>query len=394
MATKKIITSEEFLKKKDEILNQRSHSTNIIPASVISFDEKMIANDLIKINGKTVAVSKDFFIKMSSFLNIKQSFTRNAIKRGDTKIVAGLLNGLKKYASTRSKSKDVLLIANPITHEIVDILPPGNYNRMTDGGVFDIAEKIMNDNPNMIIESIDRSRGGGLAAINFLNENEISFKNAGPDEHFKFGFSIFQSNRNTAVESYNQRLICTNGLRASLGEGAIQRQVNFADKFKLKGTSTEDIRQFLMNINELKKHDFIPPSFEQLIERAVKSQASLAEVEEALFSTTKIISDPDPKMFEHYKKALALKYFDGYGHTSARLFKKGVDVNHLSKEQKSFIKTDMKVWDVVNALTFLGSNDAGIPLENEAQLKTKAGTLFAKGTKSNYDLEFLEYAKL
>jgi len=54
----------------------------------------------------------------------------------------------------------------------------------------------------------------------------------------------------------------------------------------------------------------------------------------------------------------------------------------------------MSVWDVVNSLTFLGSNNSGVPLENSHELKYSAGKLFAKGVKEGYDLEFAQYASL
>ena len=78
----------------------------------------------------------------------------------------------------------------------------------------------------------------------------------------------------------------------------------------------------------------------------------------------------------------------------ARVLRKGHDPLKLNDKQKGFIQTGMSIWDVVNSLTFLGSNNTGLPLENKHSLKEVAGRLFGKGTKDGYDLQFAQYASL
>jgi hypothetical protein len=66
----------------------------------------------------------------------------------------------------------------------------------------------------------------------------------------------------------------------------------------------------------------------------------------------------------------------------------------LNDKQKSFIRTGQSIWDVVNSMTFLGSNNSGLQLDNKHQLKEDAGRLFGKGTKDGYDLQFAQFAQL
>jgi hypothetical protein len=54
----------------------------------------------------------------------------------------------------------------------------------------------------------------------------------------------------------------------------------------------------------------------------------------------------------------------------------------------------MSIWDVVNSMTFLGSNNSGIPLSNQHELKANAGQLFAHGVRDGFDLEFAQFASL
>jgi hypothetical protein len=238
----------------------------------------------------------------------------------------------------------------------------------------------------------------GKASINFLNNNEVGFAQAGKDEFFKFGFSLMQTNKDTIVESYNQRLICANGLRSSLGSGIIGGQsdkgMSFEDKFRLGGTSTEDIRIFLGKIEDMKRANFVPGGFDAAITRAVGTKASYGEVEKAWRLATAKVEEFDPGLKKQFQSAMARDFFHGYGDAMNRIKNKGKDPMILQDKQKSFIKTGMSIWDVVNSMTFLGSNNSGFQLANQHELKYSAGELFAKGAKEGFDLEFAQYANL
>jgi len=320
------------------------------------------------------------------------------IEKGDTAIAAALINGLKDYTVKNKKNSDVMLIANVGTKEIVDICSPARYKRVTNDTLFDVTERILVGNPLLSLETVDFNPNTCKASINFLNQEEVGFAKAGKDEFFKFGFSIIQTNTDTIVESYNQRLICANGLRSSLGSGVIGGTSNtdmlFEDKFRLGGTSTEDIRLFLGKIEEMKKANFVPGGFEAAITRAVGTKASYGEVEKAWGLSNSLIEELDPELKKQYQAGMARDFFHGYGDTANRIKSKGKDPFTLQDRQKQFIKTSMSIWDVVNSMTFLGSNNSGFQLANQHELKYSAGELFAKGVKEGYDLEFTQYSNL
>lgn len=377
-------------------LSDSESAVKRIPIGAITVEPDHLKAGRILVNGNPVAVSNAFFTKLGSMLKVSATLTRDMINKGDTKVASALINGLKDYQSVNKKDSDIMLIANVNTKEIIDVCTPNRYKRVTNETLFDVTERILNDNPNLRIETIDVNPGNGRASINFLNDQEIGFASAGKDEFFKFGFSISQTNKDTIVESYNQRLICTNGLRTSLGEGEIgaNRSINFEDKFRLGGTSSEDIRIFLNKIEAMKKAGFVPSGFESSIQRAMGTKASLLEIEKALKVTTDKMKDPDADLLKTYKTSLSRQYFHSHNDAIVRLVNKGVDPNNLNERQKQFIKTGMSIWDVVNSLTFLGSNNTGFPIENKHELKYAAGQLFAKGVKDGYDLEFAQYATL
>lgn len=396
MSNKRQVSNEQFQEIRNKV-GQAESAVKRVPISAISVDHDTLKRGRILVGGNPVRVSQGFFSKLGSLLKISSSLTRKMIEKGDTKIAAALINGLKDYAA-KTRSKDVMLIANVNSKEIVDICTPARYKRVTNDTLFDVTERILNDNSSLIIETVDFNPDTGKASINFLNQEEVGFAQAGKDEFFKFGFSLIQTTKDTIVESYNQRLICTNGLRSSLGAGVIggtnDKAMSFEDKFRLGGTSTEDIRIFLNKIEDMKKANFVPDAFEGAINRAIGTKASYLEVEKAWKTATAKVEEFDPELKKQYQAAMARDFFHAYGNVSNRIKNKGVDPFTLNEKQKSFIKTDMTIWDVVNSMTFLGSNNSGFELANQHELKYSAGELFAKGTKEGYDLEFAQFASL
>lgn len=391
---KREVNNEQFEQMR-EMLAAAECATKSVPLSQISLDDKSIQQGIINIGGNPVSVSHGFFQKLAGLLKVNASLTREMIKNEDGKIATSLINGLKDYRSAKGGG-EVLLIANPNTREVIDICDPKRFRRMTNESVFDVTSRIINDNPSLAIETIDFNPNSGKSVINLLNSEEVGFPGAGKDEFFKFGFSIVQSAKDTYVEMYNQRLVCTNGLRVSLGQGAIggNRDIQFEERFRLNGTGAEDIRVFLNQIEAMKKAGFIPAGFQNALTSAVNTKASLFEVEDAMILAQRMVREDDPDMKKAYIDTIQRNYFHSYGDTMARVVRKGHDPLKLNDKQKGFIQTGMSIWDVVNSLTFLGSNNTGLPLENKHGLKEVAGRLFGKGTKDGYDLQFAQYASL
>lgn len=391
----KLVTEERF-KAMREQLNQADSATKEVPLGAIRINDDSITKGYIEIQGNRVPVSDNFFRKMAAELKMSRGLTNEMIKNEDGKVASALMRGLKEYRASRAGSENVMLIANPQSKMIVDMCSPKGFRRLSNSSVMDVTERIINSNPNISIETIDFDSRTGTSSINLLNGEEIGFGAAGTDEFFKFGFSIVQGSRDTYVEMYNQRLVCSNGLRVSLGQGAIggDHAINFEEKFRLTGTDAEDIRIFLNRIEDMRKAGFMPGSFGSALERATSTKASLFEVESAMLAAQRKVREDDPELKKSYLDVVARKYFHVHSETMARIVRKGQDPYALSDKHKSFIRTGMSVWDVINSLTFLGSNNSGIQFDNQYEMKATAGKLFAKGQKDGYDLQFADYIKL
>ena len=378
-----------------ETMTTNEHATKQVPISAIKLTEHSFAKGQIEIGGQAIKVSSGFFLRMASMLKMNASLTREFMKNDNGKVAAAMMNALNEYRRSAG-GKDVLVIANTETREVIDICDPNRYSRLTNESLFDMTEKIMNEHPSLIIETIDASPNGGNTSINFLNSEEIGFPGAGKDEFFKFGFSITQTSKDTIVETYNTRLVCSNGLRVSFGSGAVggNRDLHFEEKFKLGGTGADDIRTFLNRVDAMKKAGFVPGGFQNSLSSAVNTKASLAEVENAMMLAQRKVREADPQFKKNFIDSIERNYFEGHRATIARIIQKGSDPYKLNEKQKGFIKTGQSVWDVVNSLTYLGSNNSGIELADKYELKAEAGRLFAKGSNTGYDLQFAQYAQL
>ena len=391
---KKQVNDQQFEQMREMLANAEC-ATKTVSLASIELDDHSISRSTINVDGQQVSVGNGFFQKMAGMLKVNRSLTNEMIKNEDGKIATSLINGLKAYRSAKG-SNEIMLIANPNTREVIDLCDPKRFRRLTNESVFDVTAKIMNDNPNLSIETIDFNPHSGKSVINLLNAEEVGFPGAGKDEFFKFGFSIVQSSKDTFVEMYNQRLVCSNGLRVSLGQGAIggSRDIQFEERFRLGGTSADDIRTFLNQIEAMNKAGFVPAGFNTALNSAVNTKASLLEVESAMIGAQRLVREDDPTLKKAFIDSLNRNYFQGYSETMSRIVRTGQDPMQLNDKQKSFIRTGQSIWDVVNSMTFLGSNNSGLQLDNKHQLKEDAGRLFGKGTKDGYDLQFAQFAQL
>lgn len=387
------VSQQEFMDLKRQLVDSEA-ARKVVPLSQIKIDEASFKNNTIEISGARLNVDPSFFAKLSTLLKMNRSLTTEMMKNSDAKLAAQMMSGLKSYREARDGGTEIMLIANPTSRTIIDVCKPNQYKRISNESVFDLTEKILNDKPNLIIETINFGPGGG--AINLLNNTEIGFPGAGKDEYFKFGFSIIQDHRNTQVEMYNQRLVCTNGLRTSLGAGAIggNREIQFQESFLLKGNSPDEVRTFIENVNRMADADFVPAAFGEVLDSAVNTKASLLEVESAMMTAQMMVDERDVELRNRYMQQLSKNYFPGHNMTIQRLARKGVNPMELNDRQKGLVKTGMSVWDVVNSMTFLGSNNSGIPLDDQFTLKQKAGKLFSKGIQNGYDLQYADFAQL
>ena len=393
-------STDDKLKMLRKELDRKEASTMHTKLSAIEIDENSLVKGVIGLGGREIKVDDKFFLSLSSMLKMNQSLSREMIKNEDGKLAAKMMSALKTYRSSTEKGSgnEVLLIGNPESKRIVDVMKPERYRRLTNDSIYNVTERILNSNSKLEIETMSLDNRGNLS-VNMLSDKTVGFPSMGKDEFFKFGFSLIQTTKDTLAETYNQRLVCTNGMRSSLGAGAIggsrNKNLSFTEKIRLNGHGVEDIAVFLKQIEAMNKAGFVPSAFENTLHSAINTKASLIEVQAALnLAHDRVDKNDDPDLVSAYLGKINRDYFPGYDEAMQRIAKKGHDPLTLTDRHRSFIKTSQSVWDVVNSLTYLGSNNTGIPFKREDELKVKAGQLFGKGTTAGYDLQFAKFANM
>ena len=161
--------------------------------------------------------------------------------------------------------------------------------------------------------------------------------------------------------------------------------------FQLKQANAQGIAELFQSLKAYGKNGFVPRAFSERLERATGTRASLQEVQKAVDSVVGNLKHEDPEMRRRLQESVVDNHFPMYKSTMARVFNAGHNPDFLTDKQKSFIKTGMSVWDLVNELTWLGSHNTVEEYENRARFKAAGGSLFAK---SNYDLEAAQFATI
>lgn len=379
-----MITSTEFNTLRKGLIDGDA-VTKTITLDQIDVTPSGIEGNYIKVKGQTVQVAGGFWAKLAKTVNVNSQLATSFMKNDDQALYATLIKAIKQYKTIRSdKALDQYqLVADPHSRRVVDIVKGSSGGRLSMATICDITENILSDNSHMSLESANTHHG--MTSFNFINENSVAFPDAGPDEEFKFGFTISTTPTSTKLGLYNHRLICSNGMKINIGSGQISDQVNISESFRLRSLKPGNIEQFMNQIKTLKADGFIPPGFKQTVQMTQGTKASFLELENTIAS---IMSEfPDNESAKDYKK-LVQSYFPAYGMTAQRALKSNIDVYQLNDRQKSNIRTGMSVWDVINNLTFLGSNKSEFNINNPEGLKAQGGSLFNKAMTTGLDLQY------
>ena len=383
-----MISSTEFLELRKELI-KRDAVTKTVTLSQLDVTPDGIRDDYLKVQGRVVSVSRGFWSKLAKTINVNSALATSFMKNDDEALYAMLIKAIKEYKTVRtSKSNDEYqLIADPETRTVHNIVKGGGGSgRLSMETICDITDNILTDNPLISLESAGSL--GGETKFNFVNDTEIAFPDAGPDEEFKFGFTISTTPTTTGIELYNHRLVCTNGMRVNMGRGSIAGSLsNVSENFNLRSLRPGNIEQFMNNIKSLNAQGFIPTGFKDTLLRTQNTKASFGELESAIALVMKEL--PDNENAKDYKR-LVSNYFPAYGMTVDRIRNNGLDIYEMNDRQKSNIRTGMSVWNVINNLTFLGSNKTDFTIGDREGLKSQGGKLFNKAMTTGLDLQYAD----
>lgn len=360
--------------------------TKIIKLNDMKLNDDSYKSNYVEIEGKQVKVTMSFFEGLASMLNISKGMKNNMTGRKDEDgsgsiLFSKLLGALNTYTGIK-RGERALLIANPHTKSIINI-KKGEYGRISNSSLFNIVENVMNDHPSIGIKSIDNNPETLKTDIRFVNNREFDFgvlNSAEDQELMQFGFGFENNGAETRMYDYMYRMVCENGM---MGMGQ-------KDIYKLDNISGQSIGALFASIKNLSLQNFVPNEFTNKLMTVNKVNASYGEIEKYAKLATDHVGCEDPKDKRAFEKAIEQKFFPGYIETRKKLLTANVKLGNLSAKQKQFINSGQSIWDVINSLTYIGSNDIGCVIDNKNGLQRAGGILFGK----EYDLQYAELLKI
>lgn len=370
-----MITNSEFQKIKQD-LSGKDPLVKRVKLSDIELSDSSVKDGAIHIGGARIPVSDKFFNRLGQAVNLQTGLLNRMQKNDDREVQTKLLQAVKGYSETRDGDKEFLIIGDAKRHEVGDIVKADKYHRLSNETLFETAEMMLNEVPDMHVESIDSDSG---LSINLIHGSQVGFEKIGKDEVFRFGVSLVNGNTKSRVDDFFYRLSCANG--------AVARNLNTAFEF---GNGSAAFRELLDSMTAWAKVGFVPRTFQDRLETAMRTPASLAELERAKETVISQLREEDPEQKALLVKSLEAQFFPEYAATQKRILQKGYNPLQLSPAQTKFIKTGAKIWDVVNELTWIGSHKSVFNFHDNKKFKVEGGNLFSK----SWDLQHADLASI
>lgn len=367
----------------DEIKSEQLKAIAVEPKSVrvnlsdIEVCKSTFDQNIMSIKGKTVSVSTNFLNKFLDHVGIGTKMSNSFSDRPElVSEIINILNSQKKQMG----NKELKIIVSS-KNEIID-LTNTDGGRISNGNIFKIAETICDKNDLGIIGTeIDETNGN--LSIMLLNENQV--KVCGIDTEFhKFGIRISNSLTKTNISDFAYRLVCSNGMSTM-------------DKFSnasLQNISPTELNKLFQHIERMKNNGFIPTDFEKLVSKAMETTASMNEVESGVKSIISNLNIPtsisdDKESLNMFINDFLNSNFPQYQTRKAELLQKGFDVEKIDSTQKKYIRCEGKfgrvtIWDLVNKLTYFGSNSPESLFKNQSSLQIQGGQIL--NSKKGFDL--------
>lgn len=353
--------------------------------SEITLTTDSIKKNTILVNGTPVKVARNFFMRLAQVVNLNTSLMNRMEKHDDIAIQIKLLEAVKAYAETRDGNTEFFLIGDQEKHELVNIVRADRYSRLTNDTLFDTAGILLNKVSDLYVQSVDLREGD--FNINLVHTKDAGFERLGPDEVFRFGISLVNSQNKSEIKDFMYRRSCANGMisRNDIdpdgGDGGTPTRFGGPKRLGGGGTSLsgpDSFRAILEKAQFWSKGGFMPSGFKDRLELAMNTPSSLAEMNRAFSKVEQELREEDPDRKFWLVKTAKAQLFPALEEAERRLISKGYDPTILTLDQMKFVKTARSIWELVNDLTWIGSHKSTFDMRSSNQFKFEGGNLFTK----------------
>ena len=358
----KVLTQAQFDTKKLKAIN-----TQPLRKHIQLGDVKFLTSDTIQYAGLTMGISKAALRDLCNLIGVSAKMNTSVKSVMGEDFTKTLLNLLKDAISSKSGLDLTMIVGRD---KIVRRFMSKHQTMISNTAFFDLAEEIIDKN-NLNVDKFDVGVDG---TVNITSLSPISgFGLAGfDDESFDAGLSISNSLTGVQVDPYIHRLVCTNGM---VGE-------QFNEAINIKSLNAPSMVKFHESLKRLEKNNFKPTQFIDQLERAMKTPASIAEMNRGI-DLIQSTSNVDGSQVHQFIK---------YSETIREYQKLNVDVTKLNHAQQQNARTGLSVWDVINGVTDFASHDYGYELKEGGvtKLQSNAGQLLCKDSYDTSNLVLVQ----
>lgn len=330
-------------------------STNWIRKQISMAGFNLVGHNSIEIDGIHIEITDAAFSKLLNRLKIPKAFAERFTEQFGNNGMAQLVDMIKAEMG----DKEVTLLVDSSKRHVVDVLPMGHANISNDA-FFEFIEQTI-DGHNLGVTHVGTNGQGG-STINCVSSSNLSGIPGMPDEIFQCGVQFRNGPRfGLEVMPYLTRMTCSNGMSSQ----------KFDESFNLHQMDSRKINDFNKNMTSLAQRGFRPTSLVEKITEANRTQASIAEVNEAMGHILKTDKSISPAFMQRYIPTMRVS--DAYQSL-------GQFPESWSKGQRASAKSGITMWDLVNGMTNFASNDKRYNIGDgkRSDLMVSAGNMLMK----------------
>jgi len=345
MKNEKIITQEEYLKFKQEVLNNEIIQRSDLSVSALQVDSLKA----ISFNGVTITLSPAATKGLMKAMGVSKALIELLSKAyNDSEITKTILNHIR---AAKKSAKIVTLVYNK-KKNIVTAVYTSTNKVISDQQYFESLEALLARTPGAYLRNINMSEEGNLYAV--LSNPNLEFQFGGKaNELFTGGISFNLRPEGIFSNFFTTRLVCSNGMSV---------QDKLCTKF---AAQNKDVPEFLQAILSKDYQLESIAAFKNRINRCYYTIASLNEV---------LNIEGRLKMLLHDQYEVLTDK------TSINRLKNTFGDDYLlAKHNHPYLKTDITLWDLTNEVTAISSyierNNVRIDESTNLKLQVLGGDL-------------------
>lgn len=286
------------------------------------------------VNSKRMRMSAEGLRKLADFVGVPQRFTYKLDRYLGEDNMVKILDALRSAVSNMDDRNVTLYFGKDSKNGVLNGISD-QYPKISAEGYIELVERFIDRYKLTPVRgSVSAS---GMATIGTKAPNGEfqvgDFKN----EFFETGPGFDLDMGRVTTMSYLERMICLNGMYAVVPVDMLETNL-----------SSAKVVELFEYMDDLSKQGFVPLEFMETVQKAIKTVASVDEVQ-TVHDIIKSYSRIDDNPFN--------EQFVPLDNLFAEYSKLGFPVGDMTKRQKRNAVSDRSVWTVVNALTKFASHD-------------------------------------